>query len=561
MAAPMANGTIAVRDGAVDTFKFERFTTQIAATGQSTRVDARLDQQAGSWLEAKATLPSIAILQSDQRDAAAIDARVTTSTIDLGVVQTVTTALTKVTGTLQADAHVTGTLKAPVLEGQVRVQNGAFTVASTETPFKGLDAHVALQGSQVDVQTFRLLDPSGKPLTITGGLTLAKGGVAATSADLQLTADDFEVLNSRLGEVEVDANLRLRGALAQQIRVEGDLSLHQARLEVDRLLEQFGAPAYATEIDPEADAMVPRIGAAPAPARQTPPAAAPAGGGQQATAQAASDAAAPPASSLLDNVVADVRLKVPNNMVLRGDNLRVGSGGLGLGNVNITVGGDVHVTKAAAARPMVVGSIRTIRGFYEFQGRRFELQRDGSISFKGPDPTDPALDITALREISGVDAIVRVRGSAQRPELELSSRPPLEEADVLSLIIFNRPINELGDGERTALAQRAGAMLGGALAGPVAEALRDALDLDLLEISPVNDNGSPSVTVGNQVGERVFIKVRQQFGAASTSALLLEYQLNELLRLQTNVTEGDAGGSGTRAAERGGVDLIFVVRY
>ncbi len=154
-------------------------------------------------------------------------------------------------------------------------------------------------------------------------------------------------------------------------------------------------------------------------------------------------------------------------------------------------------------------------------------------------------------------------GTAQRPELELSSRPPLDEADVLSLIVFNRPINELGEGERTTLAHRAGAMLGGAVTGPVAEALRDALDLDLLEISPVGEGsgGSPSVTVGNQVGERVFIKVRQQLGSSSASALLLEYQLNKLLRLQTNVTEGETDRSSTRRAERGGVDLIFVVRY
>jgi hypothetical protein len=55
--------------------------------------------------------------------------------------------------------------------------------------------------------------------------------------------------------------------------------------------------------------------------------------------------------------------------------------------------------------------------------------------------------------------------------------------------------------------------------------------------------------------------VRQQFGSASSSALLLEYELNELLRLQTNVTEGETDRATANSSERGGVDLIFVIRY
>ena len=135
-----------------------------------------------------------------------------------------------------------------------------------------------------------------------------------------------------------------------------------------------------------------------------------------------------------------------------------------------------------AKRPIVVGSIRTVRGFYEFQGRRFDLERDGTVSFKGPDPTDPTLDITGVRDISGVQARVRVHGTAKNPELDLSSVPPLDEADVLSMIVFNRPVNELGSGESTAISQTAATMVGGIVAAPLAEALRDVLDVDLLEI-------------------------------------------------------------------------------
>ena len=211
----------------------------------------------------------------------------------------------------------------------------------------------------------------------------------------------------------------------------------------------------------------------------------------------------------------------------------------------------------------MVGSIKTVRGYYEFQGRRFELERDGTVSFKGPDPTDPTLDITGIREISGIEARVRVHGTAKRPRLDLKSVPPLDEADVLSLIVFNRPVNELGEGERTAVGETAATMVGGVVAAPLAEALRDVLDVDMLEISVAGDSGrGPTVAIGNQLGERVFVRFRQQFGSAAVTEFLIDYELTEQLRLQTSTAEAASTTTtpGYRV-EQAGVDLVFVKKY
>ena len=263
---------------------------------------------------------------------------------------------------------------------------------------------------------------------------------------------------------------------------------------------------------------------------------------------------------MFDAVTLDAHLRIPNDLVLRGENVRTTSGGMSIGNLNLTIGGDIKATKAAGARPLVVGSIRTVRGFYEFQGRRFDLQRDGTVSFKGPDPTDPTLDVTGIRDISGIEARVHVHGTAQHPALDISSNPPLDEADVLSLIVFNRPVNELGEGERTSVAQTAATMVGGFVTAPLAEALRSALDVDLLEVSAGGDSGTgPSVAIGNQVGEKVFFKVRQQFGSADVTEFLLDYQLTDLLRLQTTIAEGgQTNRTPGRRVEPAGLDFVFV---
>ena len=59
------------------------------------------------------------------------------------------------------------------------------------------------------------------------------------------------------------------------------------------------------------------------------------------------------------------------------------------------------------------GTINTVRGFYEFQGRRFEIVRDGTVRFLGLPEINPQLDITAQRLIpnSGVTATIHVTGA------------------------------------------------------------------------------------------------------------------------------------------------------
>ena len=208
--------------------------------------------------------------------------------------------------------------------------------------------------------------------------------------------------------------------------------------------------------------------------------------------------------------------------------------------------------------------VRTIRGNYTFQGRRFDIQRDGRITFIGTDEIDPLLDLEARRLISGVEAFIRIQGSMRQPELSFRSNPPLEEADVLSLIIFNQPLNELGEGQQASLAQRAGDLAGGYLASGLARSIGNALNLNEFEIKAVDENTSgPSVTVGQQVGKNLFFRVRQAFGDAQATELILEYQLADYLRLQATGAQTSGGSPRQQFTriERGGIDLFFFFSY
>jgi len=226
------------------------------------------------------------------------------------------------------------------------------------------------------------------------------------------------------------------------------------------------------------------------------------------------------------------------------------------------------VRKDLRAPITLLGTVNTVRGTYDFQGRRFDLARDGTIRFIGTPTINPILDITATRKIpdTGVEARVHITGTPKAPQLELSSTPPLEESDILSLIVFNRPVNELGTGERSSLAATAGGIATGFIAAPLGESIGKALDLDLFEISTTTDSGDlgAAITLGHQLNERTFIKLYQQFGIRSTTQFQLEYQLARFLRAQATAapeTSGSANRVNQRRVERAGIDLIFFFSY
>jgi translocation and assembly module TamB len=230
--------------------------------------------------------------------------------------------------------------------------------------------------------------------------------------------------------------------------------------------------------------------------------------------------------------------------------------------MNITVGGEMQIRKAPAGEPDLIGTITVVRGFYDFQGRRFDVLRDSQIRFQGVRPVDPALQVDAQRVISGVTAVVHIRGTARQPQVRLSSQPPLDEADVLSLIVFNQPINALGEGERLNVAERAAGLAVGYLASPLANSIADALDLDIFEIRAIGDEtGRPSVALGQQIGSRLFVSFRQEFGDTDFRQLVFEYRINELLRLISTVTQGWERSHRQERVDTTGVDLIYTISY
>jgi translocation and assembly module TamB len=180
------------------------------------------------------------------------------------------------------------------------------------------------------------------------------------------------------------------------------------------------------------------------------------------------------------------------------------------------------------------------------------------------DELDPNLDIKTQRVIQAVTANVNIRGRLSKPEIVLSSTPPLEEADILALIVFNQPMNQLAEGQQISLAQRAQALATGALVGQLSRSIGNLLNVDLFEISAAPDSGAAAqFTIGQQLGQHLYVKLQQGVGDHNQTNFVLEYELTRWLRLRTNVEQGSSTQQQLlfQRMQGTGADLLFFFSY
>jgi translocation and assembly module TamB len=383
----------------------------------------------------------------------------------------------------------------------------------------------------VHIPLITVLDNHNSSLTLTGDLSVQRRQVGGF--ELWLNADDFKVIDNKMGEVRIHSAIQIVGNLRAP-EVRGDLGVTTGRLNLDEIIALATSSGYATQQTQYVEAE-----------------------GQAAAAEGAA-----PASGF-NALTMDLRLTVPNDLVVRASSLQTPGSPVSLGAMNVTLGGDLTATKEPGSAPRLRGVVNTVRGNYDFQGRRFEILRDGTLRFEGLEEFDPSLDIRTRRVIQGVEARVNIRGTLRRPEIQLSSTPPLEEADILALIVFNQQLNQLGEGQQISLVQRAQGLAAGAVAGQLAQSIGAALNLDTFEINLAPESGGgPEVTLGQQLGQNLYVRVQQGIGDQSSTNFVLEYEITNWLRLQTNVVQGSSTQQSLfRRAQSTGVDLIFFFSY
>ncbi len=177
------------------------------------------------------------------------------------------------------------------------------------------------------------------------------------------------------------------------------------------------------------------------------------------------------------------------------------------------------------------GELRIPSGVLEASGQKLSIT-EGRVIFTG-DPTNPYVDIVALREIDNVTPVIkvglRIVGLSDELTTTVYSEPRMNEARALSFLITGRDLANPSDAETNHLLNAA---LGFGIkqsAGVVQE-LRKRVGLDELTALS-NEQNQVAIVAGKQITED--LHVRYTYNALSAiGALVIRYHLSDRWRLE-----------------------------
>jgi hypothetical protein len=186
------------------------------------------------------------------------------------------------------------------------------------------------------------------------------------------------------------------------------------------------------------------------------------------------------------------------------------------------------------------GQVRTIRGGVEFLGKSFTVA-PGLITFNGANPPNPSLQIEAVHILdraliadigqpsSGEPRIiVRVTGTAKKPELQLMSDPAMSETDILYILATGKPPSSAGVGQNESALGAALQAASGVFLGLLQQQLSGKVPVDVVRFQGSNDASSAgSIEVGKYITEKLFVSYAHVFSAGETQGaneFKVEYQ-------------------------------------
>jgi translocation and assembly module TamB len=165
--------------------------------------------------------------------------------------------------------------------------------------------------------------------------------------------------------------------------------------------------------------------------------------------------------------------------------------------------------RGTASNPALLGRINITEGQVVFYGTKFAISQ-GSIAFYNPVRVEPVLDIDLETKARGIAVTLTISGTLNKLNLTPRSDPPLEFSEIVALLATGRTPTS----DPTLLAQQssapqswqqtgASALLGSAIANPVAGRLQRFFGVSKLRIDPtlpgVENNPQARLTLEQQV--------------------------------------------------------------
>ena len=234
----------------------------------------------------------------------------------------------------------------------------------------------------------------------------------------------------------------------------------------------------------------------------------------------------------------DIRIVAPSSLRISDNTARIVS------SADLTLGGTYD-------QPLLLGNADIERGEVFFEGNRYRVTQ-GSIAFANPLAIDPFFDVQAETDIRVPGQTYRVTidvsGTMDRLEPELSSDPPLQEMEILSLLLGDlrdpqaaeiRALRAQEASRQELLQAGAARLLTSPISSNVGRLVEESFGVDSFEITPSLDRATQQSTqlsptarllIGKRISDRAHLTFSRAVSGANQDLLVvLEYDQNDRL--------------------------------
>jgi len=378
----------------------------------------------------------------------------------------------KLAGDFNANVNLTGTIKEPELHGRIALKQGEYQNATTETHLKNIQLQVDAEPKRITLTKLSLED------TETGSIK----GKGLFSLITELNNPFSGELN--FNHIQLANSPQLKTHLSGGLKVKGDVkqALLSGKLNIDDFSLTIPSASSQDEI-PEMEVI--EIGKNLPTEKQ-----------QQVIKKAEVKAGF--------KMNLDIGVKIANQFYIKGYGL------------DSEWQGDLSI-KGGTSMPKVLGFIETKRGSLEILNNRFVF-RQGLIDFNGAYPPLPSLNIETVATSDKGDAIIRIKGMADNPQLELSHDPNLPQDEILSNLLFKEDTKSISPMQAIQLAEVVTMLASGGLKNiDTLGSLQTSLGLDRLNLGGDNFD-TASVKAGKYITDKIYLEVEQGLQSESSTA-------------------------------------------
>ena len=305
---------------------------------------------------------------------------------DLTLISAFAPQIQQVTGTLQSNLSLGGTIAAPIIEGELALKDFSGEIPETAMFIK--DTQLTVNGAADGTLQIDGNSSSGDgDMQITGNVN-----PATRVLSLKIDGNSYQVANTAAMRVVISPAMTI-AMNDTGMQVRGQVDIPEVYINAN------GGNNGIKTVNASSDVVF-----------------------------ASDEEELEEAPSQTSQVDLDVK-------VVLGDSVEIEAG-----DFRGRIEGDLRVQQQPGQVPRGTGTINVVNGDYVIYGQQLDMER-GRILFGGGPVDNPALDMQVARNVPEYEVVAgaKIQGTAQAPRLELYSEPSMPDASVLSFILLGQP--------------------------------------------------------------------------------------------------------------------------